>query len=98
MDARFRRLRRLFFAIGIEFARTLEDRRRVGVLYSEILLLSDFIARFFFYTVNEKGSDDPGSKFFFRNLSKFKSYEQRLIFPSILIVKNLSSTTRSRDI
>lgn len=88
---------RLFLAIGIEFARTLEDRRRVGVLYSEILLLSDFIGRFF-YTVNEKGSDDPGSKFFFRNLSKFKSYEQRLIFRSILIVKNLSSTTRSRDI
>lgn len=49
VDARFRRLRRLFFAIGIEFARTLEDRRRVGVLYSEILLLSDFIGRFFLH-------------------------------------------------
>lgn len=59
--------------------------------YCFLILSADF-----FYTVNEK--DDPGSKFFFRNLSEFKSYEQRLIFRSILIVKNLSSTTRSRDI
>ena len=77
--------RRLFFAIGIEFARTLKDRRDTRMYY-----IPNFFS-FWNYPVwnflHEKGREleDGGWKFLFRNLKVTINLNR------FLIVKNLST-------
>ena len=76
---------RLFFAIGIEFARTLKDRRDTRMYYIPNFFPFEIIRFEIFYTRKGEGSEDGGWKFLFRNLKVTINLNR------FLIVKNLST-------